>query len=171
MVHNMNTYGGGDIELLVILTSTPNGGKSEVLFFFFKFLGVVWDWVHLVLRPLIGLLYQPRMIDDEYGAVCGMRIGRENRSTRRKPVTIATFSSTNPTWRDLDSNPGRRGGKPATKPLSYGTAMKLYLRTFKKRTIRIYEHCTAKLALVNLTLCFMKKYIQLTNIEIDTLWP
>jgi hypothetical protein len=34
----------------------------------------------------VGLLYQPRMIDDdEYGAVGGMRIGRGNRSTRRKP--------------------------------------------------------------------------------------
>jgi hypothetical protein len=48
---------------------------------------VGWDWVHLVRRPLIRLLYQPRMIDDdEYGAVGGMRIGRGNRSTRRKPA-------------------------------------------------------------------------------------
>jgi hypothetical protein len=38
-------------------------------------------------RPFFGLLYQPRMIDDECEAVGGMRIGRENRSTRRKPVT------------------------------------------------------------------------------------
>jgi hypothetical protein len=27
-----------------------------------------WDWVHLVRRPLIGLLYQPGMMD-KYGAV------------------------------------------------------------------------------------------------------
>jgi hypothetical protein len=46
-----------------------------------------WNWVHLVLRPLIGLLYQPRMIDDVCGAVDGIRIGRGNRSTRRKPAT------------------------------------------------------------------------------------
>jgi hypothetical protein len=32
-----------------------------------------------------GLLNQPRMID-EYGAFGGMRIGRGNRSTRRKPA-------------------------------------------------------------------------------------
>jgi hypothetical protein len=51
-------------------------------------LGMGWDWVHLVREPLIGLLYQPRMIDDEYGAVCGMMIGRGNRSTRRKPATV-----------------------------------------------------------------------------------
>jgi hypothetical protein len=34
-----------------------------------------------------GLLYQPQMIDDgDYGEICGMKIGRENRSTRRKPA-------------------------------------------------------------------------------------
>jgi hypothetical protein len=44
---------------------------------------------HLVHRPLIALFYQPRMIDDdECGAVGGMRIGRENRSTRRKPALV-----------------------------------------------------------------------------------
>jgi hypothetical protein len=49
-----------------------------------SFLGVGWDWVHLARRPLIGLLYQPRMIDDDKCGAVGMRIGRENRSTRRK---------------------------------------------------------------------------------------
>jgi hypothetical protein len=37
----------------------------------------------------VGLLYQPLMIDDDnYGAVGGMRIGRGNRSTRRKPAPL-----------------------------------------------------------------------------------
>jgi hypothetical protein len=36
----------------------------------------------------VGLLYQPQMIDDNYGAVGGMRIGRANRSTRRKPAPV-----------------------------------------------------------------------------------
>jgi hypothetical protein len=36
----------------------------------------------------LGLLYQPRMIDYDYGAVGGMRIGRANRSTRRKPAPV-----------------------------------------------------------------------------------
>jgi hypothetical protein len=46
--------------------------------------------MHLVRRPLFGLLYQPRMIDDgdECGAVGGMRIGRGNESTRRKPAPV-----------------------------------------------------------------------------------
>jgi hypothetical protein len=46
------------------------------------------DRVHLVRRPLTDLLYQPRTIDDECGAVGGMRTGRGNRSTRRKPAPV-----------------------------------------------------------------------------------
>jgi hypothetical protein len=45
-------------------------------------------WFHLVRRPLFGLLYHPRMIDDECGAHSWMWIGRENRSTRRKPAPV-----------------------------------------------------------------------------------
>jgi hypothetical protein len=34
-----------------------------------------------------GLLYQPQMLDDgDCGATGGLRMGRGNRSTRRKPV-------------------------------------------------------------------------------------
>jgi hypothetical protein len=38
----------------------------------------------------------------------------------------ATLSTTNPTWPD----PGRRGGKPATKHLSYGTAYRRIVVVF-----------------------------------------
>jgi hypothetical protein len=66
----------------------------------------------------VGLLYQ---IDgDDYGAVGGMRIGRGNRSTRRKPAPLPLCPPQIP--HDLGSNPGRRDGKPATNRLSYGTA-------------------------------------------------
>jgi hypothetical protein len=35
------------------------------------------------------LLYQPQMIDDgDCGTIDGMKIGRGNRSTRRKPATV-----------------------------------------------------------------------------------
>jgi hypothetical protein len=37
-----------------------------------------------------------------------------------KTCPSVTFSTTNPTWLDPGSNPGRRGGKPATNRLSYG---------------------------------------------------
>jgi hypothetical protein len=37
----------------------------------------------------VGLLFQSRMIGvDECGSVGGMRIGRGNRSTRRKPASV-----------------------------------------------------------------------------------
>jgi hypothetical protein len=42
-----------------------------------------------------------------------------------KTCPSSTLSTTNPTWPDLGSNPGRRGGKPATNHLSYGTAQLL----------------------------------------------
>jgi hypothetical protein len=48
-----------------------------------------WDWVHFVLRPLFGLLYQLQMIDDDdCGAIGGMRIGRGNWSTWRKTALV-----------------------------------------------------------------------------------
>jgi hypothetical protein len=49
------------------------------------------------------------------GEIGGM-IGKGNRSSRRKPLY-----TTNPTCCP-DANPGRRGGKPETNRLSYGTA-------------------------------------------------
>jgi hypothetical protein len=48
-----------------------------------------------------------------------------------KTYPSATLSSTNPTWPDPGSNPGRRGGKPATNRFSYGAALKLYLAVLK----------------------------------------
>jgi hypothetical protein len=61
-------------------------------YFFFKFLEVGWDWVHLVCQPLIGLLYQFWMIDDdECGKVGWMRIGRGNQSTQRKPAPVSLY--------------------------------------------------------------------------------
>jgi hypothetical protein len=84
------------------------------------------DWVYLVRLPQIGLrvLYQPGMIDDdECGAFGGMRIGKGNRSTLRKPAPVPLRPPQIPmTWPDLGWNPGCWGGKTATNRLSYGTA-------------------------------------------------
>jgi hypothetical protein len=41
---------------------------------------------------------------------------------KRKDLSSATLSTTNPTWTDLRANPGLRAKKPATNRLSYGTA-------------------------------------------------
>jgi hypothetical protein len=54
-------------------------------------------------------------MDDECGAVDGMRIGKGNRSTRRKPAPASLCPPQIPhDLPDLGSNLGRRGGKPAT---------------------------------------------------------
>jgi hypothetical protein len=81
-----------------------------------------WDWVQLVRRPLTGLLYQPRMIDEECGAVVGMRISKGNRSTRRKPAPVPFCPPK--ILQDLTRARTRAcfGGKPATNCLSYGSA-------------------------------------------------
>jgi hypothetical protein len=69
-----------------------------------------------VRRPLTGLLYQPRMIDDDCGAVGGMRISGGNRSIRRKPAPVPLCPP------QISLDPDRRG-KPTTNLLSYGTAL------------------------------------------------
>jgi hypothetical protein len=61
------------------------------------------------------------MIDDDCGAVGGMRIGRGNRSTWREPTPAPLCPPEVP--HDMTSNPDRRGGKPATNRLSCGTAI------------------------------------------------
>jgi hypothetical protein len=67
-----------------------------------------------------------------------MKIGRGNRSTRRKPAPSATLSTTNPTWPDPCANTGHRGGKPATNRLSYGAANNTV--TFTPKLLIILEN-------------------------------
>jgi hypothetical protein len=46
-------------------------------------------YFHLLPQPLFGLLCLLRMIDDdEYGAVCGMRIDKGDQSTLKKPAPM-----------------------------------------------------------------------------------
>jgi hypothetical protein len=66
-------------------------------------------------RPHMGLLYQPQVID-VCGAVGGMRIGRGNRSTRRKPI-VPLCPSQIP--HDLTWN---RTWTPTTNRLRYDTS-------------------------------------------------
>jgi hypothetical protein len=49
-------------------------------------------------------------------------IWQGNRIYSEKTCPSATVSTTNPTWPELGSNPGRRGGKPETNRLSYDAA-------------------------------------------------
>jgi hypothetical protein len=70
--------------------------------------------------------------DYDDGEIGGM-IGRGNRSTRKKTCPSAALSTTNPTCCP-DANPGRRGGKPASNRLSYGTALYSCCSHLKHRT-------------------------------------
>jgi hypothetical protein len=70
-----------------------------------------------------GLLYKPQMIHEgDCGALGRMKIGRGKPKYSEKTYPSVTLSTTNPTWPDPGSNPGHRGGKPATNRLSYGAA-------------------------------------------------
>jgi hypothetical protein len=88
-----NIHGCGNTVLVVIVslrlmcvTVTPRTDGKRAL---------AWPWPFFSgvgLSPLgtaatSGLLYKPQMIDEgDCGAIGGMKIGRENRSTRRKPA-------------------------------------------------------------------------------------
>jgi hypothetical protein len=96
--------------------------NDSFLFHFF------WGGVEpspLLLRPILGPLYQPLMIidDDECGAI-GEMLGTENRSTRTKPALVSLCSSQIPYNLARESNPGRRVEKPTINLLRYGTANK-----------------------------------------------
>jgi hypothetical protein len=79
-----------------------------------------YNWVHSALQPPIGLLCQPRVIMMmeklvEWWMAGEIEVLGENlpqcRFVQHKPHMLCP-----------DANPGRRGGKPATNRLSYGTA-------------------------------------------------
>jgi hypothetical protein len=80
-------------------------------------------------RPIVPA---PSNYDD--GEISGMMTGRGNRSIRRKPAPVPLCPPQTP-HACPDANPGRRGGKPATNRLSYGTALIL---TINNRLVRSY---------------------------------
>jgi hypothetical protein len=95
--------------------------SNESRTFFVCFLRCGWAWVHLLRRPRIGLLYQPQTIDDEWSSRWNENWwGKPKYSEKTYPS--ATLSTTNPTWLDPGSKPGRCNGKLATNRLSYGAA-------------------------------------------------
>jgi hypothetical protein len=87
----------------------------------FFFLGVGWDWVHLVRRPLIDLPYQPRMIADvDVEQSVEWELARETEVLGEK----LRHKSHRP---DLGMNPDRRSGKPETNRLRYGATFDVIL--------------------------------------------
>jgi hypothetical protein len=67
----------------------------------------IYDTIHLVRRPLIGLLYESRVTDDEYRTFGGMRIGRGNQSTEGETYPSTTFftNKSHMAWPDLEPGP------------------------------------------------------------------
>jgi hypothetical protein len=76
------------------------------------FFSVSWGGVkaNLVGRPLIGLLYQPRMID-EYAAFWWNENSKGTPKYSEETCPSATLSTTNPAWLYLGSNACHRFGK------------------------------------------------------------
>jgi hypothetical protein len=63
------------------------------------------------------------MIDEgDFWRIGGMKTGRGNWSTRRKPTPAPLCPPQNPTWQTQSRTPDCSGGKPATNRLSYGAA-------------------------------------------------
>jgi hypothetical protein len=65
-------------------------------------------------------------LDDRWGWLCSNWWNEDWQGKPKyseKTCPSATLSTTNPTWPDLGSNPGRRGGKLATNRLIYGASM------------------------------------------------
>jgi hypothetical protein len=99
------------------ISETPTPVWISIVVFFLE---VGRDWVQLVRRPLVVL----PALDDTWWVWSS----RWNKDLQGKPkysektCPSAALSTTNPTWPELGSNPGRRGRKPMTNRLSYGTA-------------------------------------------------
>jgi hypothetical protein len=60
----------------------------------------------LARRSLFALLCQPRMIDDDYGAVGGMRIGSGNGSTRKRTCP-SVYHKSHMIWPGIEPGPPR----------------------------------------------------------------
>jgi hypothetical protein len=67
---------------------------------------ILWDGTKsLGTAATFGLLYKPQMIDEgDCGAIGGMRIGRGNRSTRRKPAPAPLCPSSDPCFEFIQCN-------------------------------------------------------------------
>jgi hypothetical protein len=109
--------------------SHPMGihGLLQGLLFLLFLVG--WDWVHMVLRPILAYVPAP---DDRWWWLWSNWWNKDWQGKPKyseKTCPSANLCTTNPTWPYPSSNPGRRGGKPATNCLSYGTALP-FLKNF-----------------------------------------
>jgi hypothetical protein len=104
-----------------------------------------------------------------FAAIGGMKIGRGNRSTRRKPTPVPLCPPQNPTWQTRSRTPDRSGGKPATNRLSYGAAFfstissplticRVTVEVFDPASTRVKTCCKSALSMKCVS-CFSRTFV------------
>jgi hypothetical protein len=106
-------YNSSDITAIVVNAISMSVSNINVIFL----IGILGGGVQL---GQLGTVATNRPIVP--AAKIGGMIGRGKPKYYKKTFPNAALSTTNPTC-CLDANPGRRGGKPASNPLNYGTVM------------------------------------------------
>jgi hypothetical protein len=87
-----------------------------------------------------------------FGAIGGMKFGRGNQSTRRKPTPAPLCPPQNPAWQTRSRTPDCSGGKPATKRLSYGAAFFspiLSPLTTRRFTVEVFDPASTRVMIIN----------------------
>jgi hypothetical protein len=96
----------------------------------------------LLLRPFIGVLYQPWMVDgDNCGAINGMNKWQGKPKYPEETCPSATLPTADPAWLDPGSNPGRHGEKPETNCLRHSLVVPQERRQISTYHIRPVVSC------------------------------
>jgi hypothetical protein len=77
-----------------------------------------------------------------FGAISGIKCGRGNRSTRRKPTPAPLCPPQNPTLQTRSRTPDRSGGKPATNRQSYGATFLVPFRRLLRHARSRWRYST-----------------------------
>jgi hypothetical protein len=103
----------------------------EILYYFFYMGGWNPYWVHSALRPLLAYCTWPVWLW-RWRSWWNERFWQGKPKYSENTCPDATLSTTNPTCQTRARTGGRRGGKPATSPFSYGAAISLLLGLLSK---------------------------------------
>jgi hypothetical protein len=101
-----------------------------------------------------------------FGAIGGMKIGRGNRSTRRKPTPVPLCPPQNPTWQTRSRTLDRSGGKPATNRLSYGAAVFSPISSPLKThrfTVEVFDPASTRVFLILCSMINLWQFSQYRN--------